>query len=55
MRTPRYLPRVRNGAVAKRQTRSKNPAKSSKALGTFSVGAGIPDRVRIQGGFQAAL
>ncbi len=42
MRTPRYLPRVRNGAVAKRQARSKNPAKSSKALGTFSVGAGIP-------------
>jgi len=42
MRTPRCLPRVRNGAVAKRQTRSKNPAKSSKALGTFSMGAGIP-------------
>jgi hypothetical protein len=42
MRTPRYLPRVRNGAVAKRQARSKNPAKSSKALGAFSVGAGIP-------------
>lgn len=42
MRTPRYLPRVRNGAVAKRQARSKNPVKSSKALGTFSVGAGIP-------------
>ena len=42
MRTPRYLPKVRNGAVAKRQTRSKNPAKSSKALGAFSVGAGSP-------------
>ena len=41
MRTPRYLPKVRNGAVAKRQARSKNPAKSSKALGAFSVGAGI--------------
>jgi hypothetical protein len=42
MSTPRYLPRVRNGAVAKRQARSKNPAKSSKALGAFSVGAGVP-------------
>lgn len=42
MRTPRYLPKVRNGAVAKRQARSKNPAKSSKALGAFSLGAGIP-------------
>jgi hypothetical protein len=42
MRTPRYLPGVRNGAVAKRQARSKNPAKSSRALGTFSIGAGIP-------------
>ena len=42
MRTPRYLPRVRNGAVAKRQARSKNPAKSSKALGAFSVEAGVP-------------
>jgi hypothetical protein len=42
MRTPRYLPKVRNGAVAKRQARSKNPAKSSKALGAFSVGAGVP-------------
>jgi hypothetical protein len=42
MRTPRYLPGVRNGAVAKRQARSKNPATSSKALGAFSVGEGIP-------------
>ena len=42
MRTPRHLPGVRNGAVAKRQTRSKNPANSSRALGTFSIGAGIP-------------
>jgi hypothetical protein len=42
MRTPRYLPGVRNGAVAKRQARSKNPAKSSRALGAFSIGAGIP-------------
>jgi hypothetical protein len=42
MRTPRYLPGVRNGAVAKRQARSKNPAKSSRALGTFSIGAGVP-------------
>jgi hypothetical protein len=42
MRTPRYLPRVRNGAVAKRQARSKNSVKSSKALGAFSVGAGVP-------------
>src|SRR5262245_24831296 len=41
MRTPRYLPGVRNGAVAKRQARSKNPATSSKALGAFSVGEGI--------------
>lgn len=38
MRTPRGLPKVRNGAVAKRQTRSKNPA-TSKA---FSVRASIP-------------
>jgi hypothetical protein len=42
MRTPRCLPGVRNGAVAKRQSRSKNPARSSKALGAFSLGAGIP-------------
>jgi len=42
MRTPRYLPGVRNGAVAKRQARSKNPAKSSGALGAFSIGAGTP-------------
>lgn len=42
MRTPRYLPGVRNGVIAKRQARSKNPARSSKALGAFSVGAGIP-------------
>jgi hypothetical protein len=42
MRTPRYLPGVRNGAVAKRQARSKNPAKSSRALGMFSIGAGTP-------------
>src|SRR5262249_61356316 len=42
MRTPRYLPGVRNGVVAKRQARSKNPAKSSRALGTFSIGAGTP-------------
>ena len=42
MRTPRYLPGVRNGAVAKRQARSKNPATSSRALGTFSIGAGTP-------------
>ncbi len=42
MRTPRYLPGVRNGAVAKRQARSKNQAKSSRALGTFSIGAGTP-------------
>src|SRR5262245_43256882 len=42
MKTPRYLPGVRNGAVAKRQTRSKNPARSSRAFGAFSVGAGIP-------------
>src|SRR5262245_37381923 len=42
MRTPRHLPGVRNGAVAKRQTRSKNPAKSSRALGMFSIGAGTP-------------
>jgi hypothetical protein len=42
MRTPRYLPGVRNGAVAKRQARSKNPAKSSRALGAFSIGAGTP-------------
>lgn len=32
MRTPRYLPGVRNGAVAKRQARSKNPA-TAKAFG----------------------
>jgi hypothetical protein len=32
MRTPRYLPGVRNGVVAKRQGRSKNPS-TSKALG----------------------
>ena len=38
MRTPRYLPKVRNGVVAKRQTRSKNPVTSM----VFSVGAGIP-------------
>src|SRR6266498_205595 len=38
----RYLPGVRNGAVAKRQARSKNPAKSSMALGAFSIGAGTP-------------
>jgi hypothetical protein len=42
MRTPRYLPGVRNGAVAKRQARSKNQAKSSRALGMFSMGAGTP-------------
>src|SRR5262247_2438525 len=42
MRTPRYLPGVRNGAVAKRQARSKNPAKSSGALGMFSIGVGTP-------------
>jgi len=42
MRTPRYLPGVRNGAVAKRQARSKNPAKTSRALGLFSIGAGTP-------------
>jgi len=42
MRTPRYLPGVRNGAVAKRRARSKNPAKSSWALGMFSIGAGTP-------------
>jgi hypothetical protein len=42
MRTPRYLPGVRNGAVAKRQARSKNLAKASRALGTFSIGAGTP-------------
>lgn len=41
MRTPRYLPKVRNGAIAKRQARSKNPA-TSKAFSAFSVGAGIP-------------
>jgi hypothetical protein len=33
MRTPRYLPGVRNGVVAKRQSRAKNPS-TSKALGT---------------------
>lgn len=38
MRTPRGLPKVRNGAVAKRQTRSKNPA-TSKA---FSVKGSVP-------------
>ncbi len=38
MRTPRYLPKVRNGAVAKRQARSKNSA-MSKAFSAFSVGA----------------
>lgn len=38
MRTPRCLPKVRNGVVAKRQARSKNPATSM----AFSVGAGIP-------------
>lgn len=32
MRTPRYLPGVRNGVVAKRQSRSKNPS-SSKSFG----------------------
>jgi hypothetical protein len=32
MRTPRYLPGVRNGVVAKRQGRAKNPS-TSKALG----------------------
>src|SRR5262249_24039808 len=37
MRTPRYLPGVRNGVVAKRQGRSKNPA-TSKA---FSGGTGV--------------
>jgi hypothetical protein len=37
MRTPRCLPKVRNGAVTKRQARSKNTA-TSKA---FSIGAGI--------------
>ena len=37
MGTPRYLPKVRNGAVAKRQTRSKNPAASM----VFSIGSGI--------------
>jgi len=42
MRTPRCLPGVRNGAVAKRQARSKNRAKSSRALGMFSIGAGAP-------------
>ena len=42
MRTPRYLPGVRNGAVAKRQARSKNPANSSRSLGMFSIGAGTP-------------
>src|SRR5215831_20358980 len=42
MRTPRYLPGVRNGAVVKRRARSKNPAKSSWALGMFSIGAGTP-------------
>lgn len=41
MRTPRYQPKVRNGAVAKRQARSKNPA-ASLAFRAFSVGAGIP-------------
>jgi hypothetical protein len=33
MRTPRYLPGVRNGVVAKRQSRATNPS-TSKALGT---------------------
>jgi hypothetical protein len=38
MTTPRYLPKVRNGAIAKRQARSKNPVTSM----AFSSGAGIP-------------
>src|SRR5262245_25276778 len=38
MRTRLYLPKVRNGAVAKRQARSTNPVTSIR----FSVGAGIP-------------
>ena len=35
MRTPRYLPGVRNGVVAKRQSRAKNPSTSK----TLSVSA----------------
>jgi hypothetical protein len=37
MRTPRYLPGVRNGAVAKRQGRSKNPATSKAFSGGPSI------------------
>jgi hypothetical protein len=38
MRTPRYLPGVRNGVVAKRQGRSKNPS-TSKSFSGGGVGA----------------
>ena len=44
MRTQRYLPGTRNGSVAKRQTRSKNPA-TSKAFGTFGA-TKSPSRAR---------
>jgi hypothetical protein len=37
MRTPRCMPKVRNGAVAKRQARSKNTATST----AFNIEAGI--------------
>jgi hypothetical protein len=45
MRTPRYLPGVRNGVVAKRQGRAKNPS-TSKGFRAGSVGEGISSQRR---------
>jgi hypothetical protein len=45
MRTPRYLPGVRNGVVAKRQGRAKNPS-TSKALSMGGAGTGDSRRRR---------
>jgi hypothetical protein len=45
MRTPRYLPGVRNGVVAKRQGRAKNPS-TSKALSRGGAGTGNSRRRR---------
>jgi hypothetical protein len=45
MRTPRYLPGVRNGVIAKRQGRAKNPS-TSKGFRAGSVGEGMSSQRR---------
>jgi hypothetical protein len=45
MRTPRYLPGVRNGVVAKRQGRAKNPS-TSKGFRAGSMGEGMSSQRR---------